>query len=407
MLVKLNPPRFLSVDSEARLPGKVKGLLATVAAIGIGILVFVTRPGETDTLEAPTDSLSAESRLKEIAPGGAPIDSSVLDDQSPELENLKQQIADAERRLGAAPALDDSRRLLLNLAKNLDSAKPISAVAAIVDYLHSGRDAQTGLEFVLSPEGGTLEESPTLRAWLMDLLGSLDPVAAASLARAQLSERRSRNGGESALAMRNLVWGSGQPLAGVDRQILQSASLEHVANPKWSADPETGYLEGFDAAVFIPSRAATERLAEIIAHASNPRAMRFAAGLALERIAEVSHADSLAAIAASSLDPSIKGDLLARANPADDDAMRVLEDFLSNADASEAQNFFWRAFPQASRAVGPRLISPETSMADSGQMDRDLMALEVLEGWSNQLSIPQHGPALRATLERLKGHLQM
>jgi hypothetical protein len=387
--------------------GRAGFLLLTAGVFALGALFFLSWPGEPHSAGFAGDSGSAKVPPPGSGKSHVPQANGGDARQSPEEEILRRQILDVEHRLAANRDLNLARRILLDLADNLDSAQPVAAVDAIEAYLRSGRDVLTGLEFVVSVEGGTLEESPTLRGWLMDLLGSLDPVSAASLARTQLSERHSRNGGESALAMRNLVWGSGQPLAGVDRQILQCASLEHVANPKWSADPETGYLEGFDAAVFIPSRAATERLAEMIAHASNPRAMRFAAGLALERIAEVSHADSLAAIAGSSLDPAIKGDLLARANPANSDAMRVLEDFLSNADASEAQNFFWRAFPQASRAVGPRLISPETSMADSGQMDRDLMALEVLEGWSNQLSIPQHGPALRATLERLKGHLQM
>jgi hypothetical protein len=392
------------VDSEARLPGKVKGLLATVAAIGIGILVFVTRPGETDTLEVPTDSLSAESRLKEIAPGGAPIDSSVLDDQSPELENLKQQIADAERRLGAAPALDDSRRLLLNLAKNLDSAKPISAVAAIVDYLHSGRDAQTGLEFVLSPEGGTLEESPTLRAWLMDLLGSLDPVAAASLARAQLSERRSRNGGESALAMRNLVWGSGQPMSGVDRQIFHNATLDHLTNRQWAAVPEAGYFEGFDAAVFLPSKNATGQLVAIVEEPARPVSMRFASGLALERIAESNHVDSLVAIAASSLDPATKGGLIARADPSDPQAMRVVEDFLLNENDAEAQNVFWRAFPHAGRIEGPRLISQGEALAGGGQMLRDRQALIVLDRWLENGTTPRHDASIRTARDRLKAY---
>jgi hypothetical protein len=387
--------------------GRARFLLLAAGVFALGALVVLSWLGEPHSARFAGDSGSAKMPPPGSEKSHVPQAKDGNDRQSPEEEILWRQILDVEHRLAVSRDLNLTRRLLLDLAKNLDSAQPVVAVASIKAYLRSGRDVKTGLEFVVSTEGGTLEESPTLRGWLMDLLGSLAPVAAASLARTQLSERHSRNGGESALAMRNLVWGSGLPMAAGDRQILQSASLEHVTNPKWSTHPEAGYLEGFDAAVFIPSRAATERLAEIIAQPSNPDAMRFAAGLALERIAKGSHADSLAAIATSSMDPSIKGDLLARANPANSDAMRVLEDFLSNADASEAQNFFWRAFPQASRAVGPRLISPETSLADSAQMDRDLMALEVLEKWSNLGRISQHGPALRATLERLKGHLQM
>lgn len=314
---------------------------------------------------------------------------------------MRLQIFDVESRLAANRDLIEARRLLLDLAKILDTAQTASAVAAIEAYLESGRDARTGLAFDVSPDGGTLEESPSLRCWLLDLLGCLDPVAAASQARRHLTESRSRSGGESALAMRNLVWGSGQPMTGVDRQIFGRASLEHLSNTAWSAAPEAGYLEGFDAAVFLPSKEATECLTEIVAQPAEADSMRFSAGLALERIAEGSHPDSLAAIAASSLNPATKGDLLSRADPANGDAMRTVEAFLANGEEAEAQIFFWRSFPQASRAMGPRLISQELLPTAGGQMDRDRAALRVLEHWIVEGSFQRHDVEIRRARARL------
>lgn len=85
------------------------------------------------------------------------------------------------------PVTGTARALLLELAKFLDSSRPADAIAAIESYLRNGRDVQTGFGFVISADGGTLDESPSIRAWLMDLLGRIDPVAAASHSRALLN----------------------------------------------------------------------------------------------------------------------------------------------------------------------------------------------------------------------------
>jgi len=76
--------------------------------------------------------------------------------------------------------LQKATRILLGLS-------PDESAAAIIHELESGRDVSTGLEFEVGDEG--LQSAPTWRVFLLDLLGTIDPKAAADFCRALLAGR--------------------------------------------------------------------------------------------------------------------------------------------------------------------------------------------------------------------------
>lgn len=379
------------------------GALLLLAGVFFACLKFPTQPASSSLAR----NLSQDSR-ESIARVGGPHRGAggTASAHNREAEEMRQSMLEAESRLLKAPSPLEVGEILSELAARLDTKRPAEAALAIEEYLRTGRDVPTRLGFVVSPDGGTLEEVPTLRSWLLDLLGCIDPVAAASQARTLLTQRRFQNGGESALAMRNLVWGSGQTMAGVDRQIFESATIQHLSNGEWAANPDQGYLEGFDAAVFSPSRLAVSRLAVIASDGGGPAASRFAARLALERMALDAGGDPLAAIGDSALDAVAKGEILALANPEDPEVVRVLERFLQDANRSEAQAAFFSGFPQGSRNLGPRLISWGPGEESAFQKDRDRAALELVERWIAEDKFLNYDGALQKIRERLRAFLE-
>ena len=159
----------------------------------------------------------------------------------------------------------------------LDSPSTL-ATNAILEFLESGRDASTGLEFAIRP-GGSLS-SPTLRILLLDTLGRIakrdGSGPAAQLARATLEKKDSAD--EWTIALRNLAWQEPQStvfLAGKMREMLNYLP--------WRSAPTSGLLEAFDLFVFTKDPTLT---ADLVALQDDPLPeIRRAADVALDRLA--------------------------------------------------------------------------------------------------------------------------
>ena len=74
------------------------------------------------------------------------------------------------------------KRALEELRRALASGDKTEASAAIRKFLDSKADASMGLGFKIGAHG-VLTETPTLRTYLLDYLGQIDPAAAADYAR--------------------------------------------------------------------------------------------------------------------------------------------------------------------------------------------------------------------------------
>src|SRR5258708_29201392 len=109
------------------------------------------------------------------------------------------------------------------------------------------------------------------------------------------------------LSLRNLAWGDTSPEG---RALLQQKAGELLRNESWQHDPSQGYLEAFDAAVYLGGTNLVPALSDLLRRQDNP-AVAHAAFLALDRLVI---ADPSASLAVLQADPgSIAGGEATRA----------------------------------------------------------------------------------------------
>ncbi|NJR41529.1 MAG: hypothetical protein HC767_01575, partial [Akkermansiaceae bacterium] len=102
--------------------------------------------------------------------------------------DVTQLIEEALSKFLASADAGESAAILQQLRDSIRKADAQSAAAAIIEFLKSGRDADTKLPFKVGSDG-ILEASPTLRTALLDLLPSLDPGAALDVAREVMDQK--------------------------------------------------------------------------------------------------------------------------------------------------------------------------------------------------------------------------
>jgi len=158
---------------------------------------------------------------------------------------LAQKLQQSLTMLQKGPDVGKVRHGLAELSQELGAAGTNAASAAIRRFLDSGSDGPTGMQFKVGARG-TLEGAPTLRTFLLDYLGQIDPAAAASYSKAVLSASQSPD--EWALALRNIARGDGSSDA---RALLEQKTSELLRRDDWQHDPTVGYLEAFDVAVYL------------------------------------------------------------------------------------------------------------------------------------------------------------
>ncbi len=90
-------------------------------------------------------------------------------------------LAAAAQSLAAGGNRDEAFQSVEKLREHLRSLGTNAASAEIQQWLNSGNDAPTRLDFKLSRDG-SLKDAPTLRTFLLDQLAQLDPKAAAAYA---------------------------------------------------------------------------------------------------------------------------------------------------------------------------------------------------------------------------------
>lgn len=202
------------------------GVLLLAVACAVTLVRWPRTPGGGDAPPEPVRPAGNAAGPQRI--GGRSLEGATL-------------AAAAGRLRHAKPG--EATRVLVELRRQFTALPPREAGEAIRTFLDSQTDAPTGLGFRLGG-GGALEEPPTLRAFLLDLLGELDPAVAAAYARVILSRMDSPD--EWALALRNLARGDTSADA---RALLEQKTGELLRHEPWQQNPSSGYLEAFDAAV--------------------------------------------------------------------------------------------------------------------------------------------------------------
>jgi hypothetical protein len=214
-------------------------------------------------------------------------------------------------------------------------ADPAAGIAAILQFLATGEDAATGQALEVGP-GGELTGAPTLRLFLLDLLGQLARLTgtgeSAAQARQNLAKKDSPD--EWAVALRNVAWAEPK-----SRAYLAARMHEMLDYEPWRATPTAGFLEAFDVAVYSGDPTFVPTFAEL-ARGGDPTLQR-AATIALDRLAETSPLavmDFLNAHPTEIADrPLVRADYFAKADLGDTQQRAAAEQYLSRGDVSAAE----------------------------------------------------------------------
>ncbi len=282
---------------------------------------------------------------------------------------------------GGLPAVDAARRLE-EVGRGLRVLPPDLAVAVLITLLDEGLDAPTGLAFKVG-SGGNLTTASTVRVWMLDLLGQLDPAEGARYAR-RIYERRD-SADEWAIALRN-DWRVSAP-AGQIAEVRRRA-VELIDDVRWATTPSAGFLEAFDLTVATMAWEAVPRLEQLLGP-SQSADLRRASWVALDRLALETPADFLPMLAQRpdwlKTQPLVRAGLFARADLAADRERLAVESYLTrpNLSAEEGAKFFALA-PNVNATVSHNLATTARvpTLHDAARLDR--AALQVLQSWQTR-----------------------
>ena len=292
--------------------------------------------------------------------------------------------------------------LLRELRDAIRQAPEEEAAAAIVAFLKTGDDAPTGLPFVVGPDG-MMEVVPSVRLALLDLLPSLDPVAALTVARELMDQRTSAD--EYALALRNMAWND---LDGDLRDELAGRFMELLKSP-WLDQPSAGFLEAFDIAVEVGGSPMFDRLVSLAGEAiANPNiSASRAAFMSLDRMVVRDHALLTTAFATNpgwmDFAPQQRASLMSRLDIAEPRQRDVFSRYLSaTPHAAGELEYFAKIFPNGNYLHGHRLVTADDATPDIDQVSaadaRVLGELDALEA-----AVPDAAKAAIGTIRaRLK-----
>lgn len=297
----------------------------------------------------------------------------------------------------------DRRGGLRAIANELLSLPPAEAVARIERFLETGADVGTGLAWDLGPHG-ELRAAPTLRVWLLDLLGRISPKAAAEWARATLEQSPSGSADEWALHLRNLAWGEGEPAAA----FLADRTLAMLGHSEWRSSPSAGFQEAFDVFVWADAVGAVPELVRLLPMENGP-ALRHPANLALDRLLLAEPERVLPALLAdlAILDglPEARAGFFARADFADPDQARTVASYFLDPRLSSAErSAFLALVPNGNLTFSYSLLTQNASPTHAAVV----VALEhtraCLASW---LTDPRFAPwqdEIARTVARLERH---
>jgi hypothetical protein len=297
---------------------------------------------------------------------------------------LKAELQALKSRLGQRPDRETVLRLLREFTQKAFAANPDAAAAALLEFLRSGEDLSTRLGFVVGEAG--LDEWPTLRAFLLDLLGKIDPEMASRYAMDTVIPAKASTV-EYAVSLQ-ILWNYG----GAEKSTpeLTQAWLGLLKKVDWSARPDSAWLESLDFASRIPEatpeflKASTEWLAD----PENVVERVGAVDLALERMTVQQPAAVMEALLR---DPSLlnlgrgiyqRSQIFARASLNDSEQQKYLAAYLERlGPRNQEAALFFSAFPCHNFSVSPGL-SGQPKVTSS----REIIASDraALQWWQSQ-----------------------
>ncbi len=391
-------------------------ILCGVAALML-LLVWIFRPAGKDRRSSPPHEMASENRRSSPAnrpsrpaqadPGSNPADPAGASDT-----DVARLIERSLERFRASAGEEESRSILQELKDGIRGADAESAAAALVAFLESGRDAATDLTFVVGREG-IMDLTPTLRTALLDLLLTVDPLAALEMARAIMDDAKSPD--EYALALRNLA---ANDLEGDLKTELRSRLERMIEMRVWSANPSAGFLEALDAAVVLTDKPMFDALARLTreAAATGNSSLARAGLMALDRMLVRDPSLLVKSFAAGpalpDLPPDQRASLMSRLDVTDPAQRELFTRYLSapNHGSTELE-YFAALFPNGNSLHGNWLISAAEathSIASRREEDRKVLAeIDRLLAGGLQGSARETLVSIRDRLNRVAGDAEL
>lgn len=291
--------------------------------------------------------------------------------------------------------------MLAEVSNALHSAPRLEAVAALLTALARGTDAPTGLTFTVGPQGN-LASAPTLRVWMLEQLSLLDANAAAKYA--QEIYLRHGSADEWAIALRN-DWRTA--VVEGRTESVRARALELLADDQWAQNPGAGYLEAVDLIVATMAWEAVPRLEQWLA-STQPKAIRHAARLALDRLAMEAPQSFLPLLAERSewlvSQPLLRAGILARADLSDERQHAAVERYLERADVkSDEGRVFFELLPNVNSTNSFNLVTASrmVSAVEAARLDR--AALTAVRAWKNRPALSRWQAQLAVAESRIAG----
>jgi hypothetical protein len=318
---------------------------------------------------------------------------------------LKAELQALKSRLGQRPDRETVLRLLREFTQKAFAANPDAAAAALLEFLRTGEDLSTSLGFVVGEAG--LDEWPTLRAFLLDLLGKIDPEMASRYAMDTVIPAKASTV-EYAVSLQ-ILWNYG----GAEKSTpeLTQAWLGLLKKADWSARPESAWLESLDFASRIPEatpeflKASTEWLAD----PENVVERVGAVDLALERMAVQEPGGIMEALVR---DPSLlslgrgiyqRSQIFARASLNDSDQQKLLASYLERLEpGSQEAELFFSAFPCHNFSVSPGLSGQPKVNSSREIIASDRAALQWWQSQNGTAWASKHPSEWAKTLTKIR-----
>lgn len=332
------------------------------------------------------------------APAGAT--NSTADRPPPQTDARRSLLLRAAQDLKSSSGAESSRKIFADLRRTLAALPNEVASARIREALDSGADAPSRLGFTIGRDG-FLKDPSSLRVFLLDYLGQVDPAAAAAYAERILGSLSSPD--EWAVSLRNYARGTTNADA---RTFLQQKLREMMRHEPWQNDPSVGFLEAFDVAVHAGGTELLPDLSGLLRQNEN-KAVAHAAYLALDRL---TIQDPVAVLAKLEAEPDLmagreatRANYFARANVGDPQQRTILENYLLDPLRSEAElKAFVGLFPSGNFMVSQNLLTRVSTPSGDAITRQDREALQVVNGWLVDPRFDQLKPRLQDLKTRLE-----
>jgi len=305
------------------------------------------------------------------------------------------------KRIRSSTNRNDSISSLKELQDMLKSMPPEEAVAWIRAFLAKGDDKPTGLSFIIA-KGGSLEEWPTFRTFLIDALYSIDPAAAAAISREILATPTSAD--EWALALRNV---GKSELTAENSDYLIAKTEELILNKEWQENPSIGYLNAFDVLVATNATTSTPLISDLIQR-KDRKDLAHAGFLTLDRLVQRQPVEMLEQLSndgdLQQSRPEMVSQQFARADIRDETQREILKTWMLDPTRTPAElRSFSGVYPNNNKFISNNLLTTESGQSGVELNAHDRAALEIITSWANEPEFQPVNEYLLTMIRRLDG----